>query len=85
MGILICGMNGTGKSTLGRMLARRLNCEFIDNEDLFFAKEDAAYPFANPRSREEAIRILEGKNCAEQSLRFRRSEGGLRRQADRGS
>ena len=61
MGILICGMNGTGKSTLGRMLARRLNCEFIDNEDLFFAKEDAAYPFANPRSREEAIRILEGK------------------------
>lgn len=61
MGILICGMNGTGKSTLGRMLARRLNCVFIDNEDLFFAKEDAAYPFANPRSREEAIRILEGK------------------------
>ena len=59
MGILICGMNGTGKSTLGRMLARRLNCEFIDNEDLYFAKEDAAYPFANPRSREEAIRILE--------------------------
>lgn len=59
MGILICGMNGTGKSTLGRMLARRLNCEFIDNEDLYFAKKDAAYLFANPRSREEAIRILE--------------------------
>ncbi|MDY3025411.1 MAG: AAA family ATPase [Candidatus Faecivicinus sp.] len=59
MGILICGMNGTGKSSLGRMLARRLNFEFIDNEDLYFAKEDASYPFANPRSREEAIRILE--------------------------
>ena len=59
MGILICGMNGTGKSTLGQMLAQRLNYEFIDNEDLFFAQEDAAYPFANPRSREETIRILE--------------------------
>ena len=33
--------------------------EFINDEDLFFAKEDAAYPFANPRSREEAVRILE--------------------------
>ena len=59
MGILICGMNGTGKSTLGRVLARHLNFEFINDEDLFFAKEDAAYPFANPRSREEAVRILE--------------------------
>ena len=59
MGILICGMNGTGKSTLGRVLARRLNFEFINDEDLFFAKEDAAYPFANPRSLEEAVLILE--------------------------
>ena len=32
MGILICGLNGTGKSTLGRMLAGRMGYEFIDNE-----------------------------------------------------
>ena len=35
MGILICGLNGTGKSALGRILADRLGYEFIDNEDLF--------------------------------------------------
>ena len=29
MGILICGLNGTGKSTLGKMLADRIGYEFI--------------------------------------------------------
>ena len=53
MGILICGLNGTGKSTLGRMLAGRMGYEFIDNEDLFFPKTDAAYMFSGPRSRED--------------------------------
>ena len=38
MGILICGLNGCGKSTLGRQLAERLGCRFIDNEDLYFSK-----------------------------------------------
>ena len=59
MGIMICGLNGSGKSTLGRMLADRLGYEFIDNEDLFFPKTDASYMFSNPRSKEEAIRLLE--------------------------
>ena len=43
MGILICGLNGTGKSSVGRMLADRLGYEFIDNEDLFFPKDDSSY------------------------------------------
>ena len=59
MGILICGLNGTGKSTLGRILADRLGYEFIDNEDLFFPKTDPSYMFSGPRSEEEAVRILE--------------------------
>ena len=59
MGILICGLNGTGKSTLGRLLADRMRYEFIDNEDLFFPKEDPLYTFSNPRSKEEVIRLLE--------------------------
>ena len=61
MGILICGLNGTGKSTLGRLLADRMEYEFIDNEDLFFPKADPSYTFSNPRSKEEVIRLLEEK------------------------
>ena len=61
MGILICGLNGTGKSTLGKMLADRLGYEFIDNEDLWFPKTDPAYKFSGPRSEEEAVRLLEEK------------------------
>ena len=61
MGILICGLNGTGKSTLGRILADRLGYEFIDNEDLFFPKTDPSYAFSSPRSKEEVIRFLEEK------------------------
>ena len=59
MGIMICGLNGTGKSTLGRMLADRMRYEFIDNEDLFFPKTDSSYMFSSPRSKEEVIRLLE--------------------------
>ncbi len=59
MGILICGLNGTGKSTLGAALASALNWTFIDNEDLYFPKDNPSYLFASPRSREEAIALLE--------------------------
>ena len=61
MGILICGLNGTGKSTLGSMLADRIDYEFIDSEDLYFPKTDAEYGFSNPRSKEEVIQLLEKK------------------------
>ena len=59
MGILICGLNGAGKSTIGRILAERLSFQFIDNEDVYFPKTDSSYAFSNPRSDAEAIRILE--------------------------
>ena len=59
MGILICGLNGAGKSTLGRILAERLGYRFIDNEDLYFPKDDPSYLFAAPRSHEEVVRHLE--------------------------
>lgn len=58
MGILICGLNGTGKSTIGSILAERLGYNFIDNEDLFHPKTDPGYIFSNPRSREEVELIL---------------------------
>ncbi|MBE5863661.1 MAG: hypothetical protein E7295_12540 [Lachnospiraceae bacterium] len=59
MGILICGHNGTGKSTLGKELALALGYQFIDNEDLFFPKTDESYMFSSPRNKKEVITSLE--------------------------
>lgn len=70
MGILICGLNGTGKSTLGRMLADRMGYEFIDNEDLFFPKADPSYTFSGPRGEEEVIRLLEERVSANSRFIF---------------
>lgn len=53
-GLLICGLNGAGKSTIGRALAQSLGYHFIDHEDLFFPDGD----YASPRSREDALRLL---------------------------
>ena len=68
MGILICGLNGCGKSTLGRQLADQLGYRFIDNEDLYFPKDDPSYLYSGPRSEEEVIRHLE--ELIEQDRRF---------------
>lgn len=57
-GILLCGLNGTGKSTLGRALAEKLNFHFIDNEDLYFPKTSPDYIYASPRPREEVEKLL---------------------------
>ncbi|MBE6063443.1 MAG: hypothetical protein E7207_07820 [Clostridium butyricum] len=59
MGILICGLNGVGKSTIGKLLAKRMSYKFIDNEELYFPKNDKWYEFSNPRSKKEVIHILE--------------------------
>lgn len=58
IGILICGLNGTGKSTLGKVLAEILGFHCIDNEDLFFPKTNPNYLFDSPRSREEVEKLL---------------------------
>ena len=57
-GILVCGLNGSGKSTLGKALAEALGYTFMDNEDLFFAKNDPDDLFASPRSRADAEKLL---------------------------
>ena len=75
MGILICGLNGTGKSTLGKMLAARMGYEFIDNEDLYFPKRDPSYMFSGPRSKEEVIRLLEERISANNRFIFAAVKG----------
>ena len=65
MGILVCGLNGCGKSTVGRLLAEKTGYKFIDNENLYFAKDDPDYLFSAPRSRGEVVRLLESEMPAD--------------------
>lgn len=58
MGIILCGLNGCGKSTVGRALADALGWRFIDNEDLYFPKADPEHPYAAQRSQVEVERLL---------------------------
>lgn len=57
-GIIVCGLNGAGKSTLGRALAKELRFHFINDEDLYFPKDDPQYLYASPRPHEEVERLL---------------------------
>lgn len=58
IGIQICGLNGCGKSTLGRALAEKIGFHFIDNENLYFDRSQVNEPYTNPRSEEEVERLL---------------------------
>ncbi len=58
MGILICGLNGCGKTTFGRRLAETLGFRFIDAEELYFPRSDESDPYANARTRLEAEMLL---------------------------
>lgn len=58
IGIQICGLNGCGKSTLGKALAERIGFHFIDNEYLYFSRQNAEEAYANPKSRAEVEMLL---------------------------
>lgn len=58
MGIIICGLNGTGKSTLGKTLAEKLHFYFIDIENLYFPKTNPNYIYSSPRTREDVAERL---------------------------
>ena len=58
IGILICGLNGCGKSTVGNALAKALGLHFIDIEHLYFSRNSASDPYRHPNSRQEVERLL---------------------------
>lgn len=55
-GILVFGANGSGKSTIGRELARVLNYKYMDHEDYHFFKSEI--PYTAERSREECLSFM---------------------------
>ena len=75
IGIIVCGLNGSGKSTLGKALAEKLGFHFIDNEDLFFGEKDASYVYSEPRTRQEAEKILLNKVIAYENFVFSAVKG----------
>ena len=58
IGIIVCGLNGCGKSTFGKALADKLNCKFMDIEDYYFPKTNNNYIYASPRTRAEVAELL---------------------------
>lgn len=57
-GIIICGLNGSGKSTIGREIAKLLNYKFIDVEDYYFVGNNSNYKYDYSRSKNEVITLL---------------------------
>ena len=57
--ILVCGLNGAGKSTMAKALAERINCCFIDIENIYFSRQDNPdYPYEKSRPYEEVVSLL---------------------------
>ncbi len=57
--IFICGMMGTGKSTIGRILAKKAGLPFYDLDTLIEVKAGKSIPDIFADSGEEAFRELE--------------------------
>lgn len=51
--IIVCGLNGVGKSTLAKAIAKEIDYQFIDIEDIYFPKERLEEKYSNSRSFEE--------------------------------
>ena len=58
MKIILCGLNGAGKSTVGKALARRLGFPFLDIEDYYFPDGSGDYKYRSSRTREEVSALL---------------------------
>lgn len=55
-GIIVLGANGSGKSTIGRELAKTLKFKYMDIEDYHFI--DSKIPYTVERSHEECLKLM---------------------------
>ena len=67
--IILVGFMGTGKSSAGRMIAERLNMDFIDMDDEIVRREGASIPDIFRDRGEPAFRALERALSTELSER----------------
>ena len=58
MKIIVCGLNGAGKSTFGRALADYLGFVFRDIEDYYFTEQNGDYKYQNVNSAQVVCRLL---------------------------
>ena len=75
-GIVICGLNGCGKSTLARLLAQELGYLRMDVEDYSF--RDAVIPYSSSRTKEEvrALMLADIRRCPRFVLATVRADWG---------
>jgi shikimate kinase len=63
--IILTGFMGVGKSTVGRLLAERLNRRFVDMDDVLVARFGKPIPAIFAEEGEEAFRVAEARLCQE--------------------
>lgn len=55
-GIIVFGLNGCGKSTIGKELANLLNYKHMDIEDYYFMESEI--PYSIERTREDCLNLM---------------------------
>jgi shikimate dehydrogenase len=63
--IVLVGMPGSGKSTVGKLLAALLDRDFVDTDELFVKRVGMSIPEYFSQYGEEKFRALESEICAE--------------------
>src|SRR5215471_6848388 len=66
--IVLVGFMGTGKTTVGKLVAERLSWRFADTDKLIEARAERAIPDIFLQDGEPTFRKLESQVCAEVSL-----------------
>jgi shikimate kinase len=62
--LVLIGLSGSGKSTVGRLLAVRLDLDFVDTDELIVSREGRSIPDIFAHSGEEAFRECERRAVA---------------------